>query len=71
MQQSKAANLVSRYFSKPRMTGYNEEKGIIVADVHGKPTSENLELVKKVQDEWGQDKLPLMIKFVSYSISPL
>lgn len=71
LQQTKAANLVSRYFSKPRMTGYNEEKGTIVADVHGKPTSENLELVKKVQDEWGQDKLPLMIEFVSYSISPL
>ncbi len=71
LQQTKAANLVSRYFSKPRMTAYDEEKGIIVADVHGKPTLENLELVKKVQDEWGQDKLPLIIEFVSYSISPL
>jgi len=71
LQQTKAAKLVSRYFSKPRMTGYNEEKGIIVADVHGKPTPENLALVKKVQDEWGQDKLPLIIEFVSYSILPL
>ena len=71
MQQTKAAKLVSRYFSKPRMTGYDEEKGIIVADVHGKPTPENLALVKKVQSEWGQDKLPLTIEFVSYSVSPL
>ena len=71
LQQTKAAKLVSRYFSKPRMTGYDEEKGIIVADVHGKPTPENLALVKKVQSEWGQDKLPLTIEFVSYSVSPL
>lgn len=71
LQQTKAVKLVSRYFSKPRMTGYDEEKGIIVADVHGKPTPENLALVKKVQSEWGQDKLPLTIEFVSYSVSPL
>lgn len=71
LQQAKSAKLVSRYFSKLRITGYDEEKNIIVADVHGKPTPENLELVKKVQSEWGEDKLPLTIEFVSYSISPL
>lgn len=71
LQQTEAAELVRRYFSKPRVTSYDETQGVIVSDVNGKPTTEKLALVKKVQSEWGQNNLPLVIKFVNYSISPL
>ena len=70
-QIDEAVEFLNGYFpSSLRMVSYNPETLMIDADVKGKPTPENLALVEAVKANWGKDKLPIQINFVSYSISP-
>ena len=71
VQQSAAVEFLRGYFpSNLLIVGYNPETLMIDADVKGKPTPENLALVEAVKTNWGKDKLPIQINFVSYSIGP-
>lgn len=71
-QIDEAVEFLHGYFpSSLRVVSYNPETLRLNADVKGKPTPENLELVEAVKADWDKNKLPIQINFVSYVIGPL
>lgn len=66
-----AQALATRYFDTVQTVFYDEKTGEMNIEIKEKPTPEVLAKIEQLKQAWGYTDLPLNIKLVNYTITPL
>lgn len=71
-QMSVVKALAQKYFDNAvQFIVYDEKSGNMLIEIKGKESAENLKKVDQLKTAWGNQNLPLNIKFVNTTIKPL